>query len=83
MKKAIRHTSNEEPVKIQHKCRVPIYVFPEIKLFFPKQNYNLLPKNSYTQLSLRDFYISRISLPILLQEICGLIMGIYKFLTNT
>jgi hypothetical protein len=30
-----------------------------------------------------DLYISRISLPILLQEICGLILGIYKSLTDT
>jgi hypothetical protein len=26
------YTANEEPVRIQYKCRVPIYVFPEIKL---------------------------------------------------
>ncbi len=28
------------PVRIQYKCLVPIYVFPEIKLLFPKQYYN-------------------------------------------
>jgi hypothetical protein len=26
------HTVNEGPVRIQYKCLVPIYVFPEIKL---------------------------------------------------
>ncbi len=26
------HTANEGPVRIQYKCLVPIYVFPEIKL---------------------------------------------------
>jgi len=26
------HTANEGPVRIQHKCQVPIYVFPEMKL---------------------------------------------------
>jgi hypothetical protein len=31
----------------------------------------------------RDLYISRIDLPILLQEICGQILGIYKSLTYT
>jgi hypothetical protein len=36
------HTANEEPVRIQHHCLVPIYVFPEMKLLFPKQNYNVL-----------------------------------------
>jgi hypothetical protein len=34
--------ANEGPVSIQYKCLVPIYVFPEMKLFVPKQNYNVL-----------------------------------------
>ncbi len=46
---------------------IPIYVFPEMKLLFPKQNYNVLSLRSYTDISVRDLYISRISLPILLQ----------------
>jgi hypothetical protein len=45
---------------IQYKCLVPIYVFPEMKLFFPKQNYNVLSLSSYTHISVRDLYISRI-----------------------
>jgi hypothetical protein len=61
------HTANEGPVKIQYKCLVPIYVFPEMKLIFPNQNYNVLSPSSYTHISVRDLYISRISLPILLQ----------------
>ncbi len=28
-------TANEEPVRIQFNCLVPIYVFPGMKLFFP------------------------------------------------
>jgi hypothetical protein len=48
-------------------CLVPIYVFPEMKLLFPKQNYNALSPSSYTHISVRDSYISRIRLPILLQ----------------
>ncbi len=32
-------TANEGPVRIEYKCLVPIYVFPEMKLWFPKQNY--------------------------------------------
>jgi hypothetical protein len=63
--------------------QVPIYVVPEIKLLFPKQNYNVLSPNFYTHMSVGDLYISRIGLPILLQEICGPILGIYKFLTDT
>ncbi len=46
---------------------VPIYVFPEMKLLFPKQNYKFLSPNSYTHIPVRDLYISTIRLPILLQ----------------
>ncbi len=79
-------TANEGPVRIQYKCLVPIYVLPEMNLLFPKQNYNVLSPSSYAHISMRDLYISRIGLPplpILLQEICGLILGIYKALTDT
>jgi hypothetical protein len=47
------------------KCLVPIYVFPEMKLLFPKQNYNICPP---VPISVRGLYISRIGLPFLLQE---------------
>jgi hypothetical protein len=53
---------------IQYKCMIPIYVFPEMKLLFPKQNYNSLSPSSYTHISVRDLYISIIGLPILLHE---------------
>ncbi len=45
-----RRTANEGPVKIQYLCLDPIYVFPEMKLLFPKQNYNVLSPSSYTHL---------------------------------
>ena len=70
-------TANEGLVIIQNKGLVPISVFPEMKLLFPKQYYNVLSPSSYTHISVRDLYISRIGLPILLQEICGLILGKY------
>jgi hypothetical protein len=54
-------------VRIQYKCLIPIYVFSELELLFPKQNYNVLSLSSFTHISVRDLYISRISLPILLQ----------------
>jgi hypothetical protein len=78
------HTANEGPVRIQYKCLVAIYVFPAMKLIFPKQNYNVIVQSpsSYTHISVRDLYISRIGLLILLQEICGLILIIYKSLTD-
>ncbi len=50
--------ANEGPVRVQYKCLVPIYVFPEMKLLFPKQNYNVLSPSSYTHISVRDLYIS-------------------------
>jgi hypothetical protein len=37
-----RYTANEGLLRIQYKCLVPIYVFPEMKLLLPKQNYNVL-----------------------------------------
>jgi hypothetical protein len=60
------YTANEGP-RIQYKCLVSVYVFPEMKLLFPKHNYNVLYPSSYTHISLRDLYISSIGLPILLQ----------------
>jgi hypothetical protein len=63
------HTANEGLVRIQYKCLVPIYVFLERKLLFPKQSYNVLsPSSTLIYTSVRDLYISRIGLPILLQE---------------
>jgi hypothetical protein len=52
---------------MQNKCLVPVYVFPEIKMLFPKQKYKVLSSSFNTHISVRDLYISRIGLPILLQ----------------
>jgi hypothetical protein len=38
-----------------------------MKLLFPKQNYDVLSPISCTHISVRNFYISRIGLPVLLQ----------------
>ncbi len=46
--------------RIQYKSLVPIYVFLEMKLLFPKQNYNVLSPSSFTHISVKDLYISRI-----------------------
>ncbi len=77
------YTGNEGPVSIQYKCLVPIYVFPEMKLLFPKQNYNVLSPSSYTYIPVWDLYISMISLPILLQGNTRTALGIYESLTDT
>jgi hypothetical protein len=73
------YTANEGPVRIPYKYLVPIYVFPEMKLLFPKQNYNVLSPSSYNHISVRDLYISRIGLPIsCCMKICGPILGNIK-----
>ncbi len=64
------YTSNEGPVRIQHKCLVPIYLFPKIKLrgsLFPKQNYHVLSPNFHIHVSVSNLYIHRVGVPILLQ----------------
>jgi hypothetical protein len=58
----VPYTANEGPVRIQYKWLVPIYVFPEMKMLFPKQNYNVLSPSSYTHISVTDLYISTIGL---------------------
>ncbi len=69
----LSNTANEGPVRIQYKCLVPIHVFPKMKQLVPKQYYNVMSPRSCTHISVRDLYISRIGLPILLQEktVCG------------
>jgi hypothetical protein len=47
--------------------------------YFQHRIIMVLSPSSYTYISVRDY----ISLPILLQEICGPILGIYKSLTDT
>ncbi len=51
------YTANEGPLRIQYKCLVPIYVFPEMKLLFPKQNYNVLSPIVPTLIHLWEIYI--------------------------
>ena len=74
-------------MRIQYKCLVPIDVFPEMKLLFLKQNYNVLSPSSYTHIQ----YICEIFIYLqdgsaysaACREICGPILGIYKSLTDT
>jgi len=57
--------------------KIPFYVFQEKELracLFP---------NFHIHVSVSDLYIPTIDLPILLQEICGLILRIYKSLPDT
>jgi hypothetical protein len=76
--RVVLHIANEGPVRIQYKCLVTICVFPEWKPLFTKQNYNVLSFNSYTHVSVRDLYISRIACLFCCSHICGPpILGIY------
>ncbi len=79
------YTANEGPVRIQYKCLVSIYVFPEMKLLFPKQNYNVLSPSPYTTLIyLWEIYIFPGSVCLCCcREICGPFLGIYKSLKDT
>jgi hypothetical protein len=65
-----KHTANEGPVRIQYKCLVPIYVFPEMKLHgraISKTELYVLSHNFHIHVSACDLYIPRTNLPILLK----------------
>jgi hypothetical protein len=51
------------------------------KQIFPEKEYRGLSPNFHASVS--DLYISTIGLPILLEEICRPILGLYKLLTDT
>ncbi len=53
------------------------------KQIFPEKELRGHSPNLHIHVSVRDLYIPTIDLPILLQEICGPILGIYKSLINT
>jgi hypothetical protein len=60
----------------RHNTENPKQIFPE------KELCGLIP-NCRIHVSVSDLCIPTIGLPILLQEICGPILGIYKSLTDT
>jgi hypothetical protein len=52
------------------------------KQIFPEKEYRGFSPNFHIHASVSDLYIPTISLPILLEEICRLILGLYKSLTR-
>jgi hypothetical protein len=55
-----------------------------LKQIFPEQEYRgLSPNFHHIHGSVSELYISTMGLPFLLEEICRLILGIYKSLTDT
>jgi hypothetical protein len=78
------YTANEGPVRIRYKCLVPIYVFPEMKLLFPKQNCNVLsPKFIHSYIYKRFIYFRDLSAYSSVGKYGGAILAIYKSLTDT
>jgi hypothetical protein len=53
------------------------------KQIFPEKEYRGLSPNFHIHASVSDLYIPTIDLPILLEEICRPILGLYKSLTDT
>jgi hypothetical protein len=53
------------------------------KQIFPEKEYRGLSPNFHIHASVSDLYIHTIGLPILLEKICGQILGLYKSLTDT
>jgi hypothetical protein len=53
------------------------------KQIFPEKDYQGLSPNFHIHASVSDLYIPTIGLPILLEEICRTILGLYKLLTDT
>jgi hypothetical protein len=53
------------------------------KQIFPEKELRGLSPNFHIHVSVIDLYNPTIGLPLLLQEICGPILGVYKALTYT
>jgi hypothetical protein len=53
------------------------------KQIFPDMESHGHSPNFHIHVSVSNLYIPMIDLPVLLQEICVPILGIYKFLTDT
>jgi hypothetical protein len=55
----------------------------KLKQIFPEKGYWGLSPNFHILVSVSELYISTMGLPVLLEEICRLILGIYKSLKDT
>jgi hypothetical protein len=50
---------------------------------FPEKEYRGLSPNFHIHVSVSELYIPTLGLPVLLEEICRLTLGIYKSLKDT
>jgi hypothetical protein len=54
-----------------------------LKQIFPEKEYRRLTPNFHIHVSVSDLYIPTMGLPVLLEELCRLILGIYKSVKDT
>ncbi len=54
-----------------------------LKQIFPEKEYRGLSPNFHIHVSVSELYIPTMGLPVFLEEICRLILGIYKSLKDT
>ena len=54
-----------------------------LKQIFPEKEYRGLSPNFHIHVSVSELHISTMGLPVLLEELCGPILGICKPLTDT
>jgi hypothetical protein len=54
-----------------------------LKQIFPEKEYRCLSPDFHIHVSVSELYIPTMGLPVLLEEICRLILGIYKSLRDT
>ncbi len=54
-----------------------------LKQIFPEKEYRGLSPNFHIHESANELYIPTMGLPVLMEEICRLILGIYKSLKET
>ncbi len=65
-----------------HTCGLQRQNAENLKQIFPEKEYRDLCPNFHIHVSVSELYIPTMSLPFLLEEICGPILGIYKSLTD-
>jgi hypothetical protein len=54
-----------------------------LKQIFPEKEYRGLSPNFHIHVSVSELYIPTMGLPVLLEEICRMILGIYQSLKDT
>ncbi len=81
--RSLQYTANEGPVRIQYKCVVMIYEFPEMKLrslvISDRNMMFCLPSSTFMYLRAINIFLGSVSL----FKIGRPILGIYKLLTDT